>query len=100
MNPNPLGAAHQFTYDGASINIYHANKGEGLPKHGHTYSHATFCTSGSCYIRVGKDDTEEFKELIIDKSSQPINFPSDKWHEIEAIEDNTVFINVFSEGKM
>jgi len=82
---------HKFTYEGAIINIYHANKGEGLPQHEHKYSHATFCMSGSCVIR------KEGKEVIIDKYTQPINLVADEWHEIEALEDGTVFCNVFSE---
>lgn len=84
---------HQFTYDGAQLNVYHANKGEGLPRHEHTYSHATMCNAGSCVVRV-KD-----KELVMTKDTQPVNLSAGKWHEIEALEDNTVFVNVFAEGK-
>lgn len=84
---------HNFTYDGAQLNIYHANKGEGLPKHEHKYSHAVFCMSGSCFVR------KEGKEVVVDKNTQPINLVANEWHEIEAIEDNTVFCNVFAEGK-
>lgn len=83
-----------FSYDGARINIYHANKGEGLPAHQHYFSHATFCTSGKCYVR--KKD----KEVVTDKESQPINLVANEWHEIEAIEDGTVFVNVFAEEFM
>jgi quercetin dioxygenase-like cupin family protein len=85
--------AHSFVYDGARINIFHANKGEGLPKHEHNFAHATFCMSGSCYVR--KKD----KEIVMDKFTQPINLIENEWHEIEAIEDNTVFCNVFADGK-
>lgn len=88
-----ISPSHSFTYDGAIINIYYANKGEGLPKHEHLYSHATFCTSGVCIIR------KENKEVLITKESKPVNLKAAEWHEIEAIEDNTVFINVFSEEK-
>ena len=84
---------HSFTYDGAQINVYHANKGEGLPRHEHRYAHATMCCSGSCIIR------KENKQLVIDKNSQPVNLVANEWHEIEALEDNTVFVNVFAEGK-
>jgi quercetin dioxygenase-like cupin family protein len=84
---------HQFTYDGAQLNVYHANKGEGLPRHEHTYSHATMCNSGSCIVRV------EGKELVMTKDTQPVNLSAKKWHEIEAIEDNTVFVNIFAESK-
>jgi quercetin dioxygenase-like cupin family protein len=88
-----LTPRHSFTYDGAQLNVYHANKGEGLPRHEHIYSHATICHSGSCAVRV------EEKELVMTKDTQPVNLPAGKWHEIEALEDNTVFVNVFAEGK-
>jgi quercetin dioxygenase-like cupin family protein len=84
--------AHSFTYEGAVMNIYHADKGQGLPKHDHIYSHATFCMSGSCIVR------KEGKEVIVDKFTQPINLVANEWHEIEALEDGTVFCNVFSEA--
>jgi quercetin dioxygenase-like cupin family protein len=84
---------HMFTYDGAQINVFHANKGEGLPKHEHAYAHATMCNAGSCWVR------KEGKEVLIDKNTQPINLVAGEWHEIEAAEDGTVFVNVFAEGK-
>jgi quercetin dioxygenase-like cupin family protein len=84
--------AHTFSYEGAQINIYHANKGEGLPKHQHTWSHATVCNSGSCLVSL------EGRSYIVNKNSQPLNLPANEWHEIEALEDNTVFVNVFAKG--
>ena len=84
---------HSFTYDGAQLNVYHANKGEGLPKHEHIFAHATMCNAGSCWIR------KEGKEVLINKDTQPINLVAGEWHEIEAAEDGTVFVNVFAEGK-
>jgi len=88
-----IGTAHSFTYDGAQLNVYHANKGEGLPKHEHIYSHATICHNGSCLVSL------EGRSYTIDKNSTPLNLPAGEWHEIEALEDNTVFVNVFAEGK-
>jgi hypothetical protein len=85
--------AHSFTYSGAQINIYHANRGEGLSKHEHAFSHASYCSSGSCVIRKAN------KQVVIDKFSQPVNLVANEWHEIEALEDNTVFTNIFAEGK-
>ena len=81
------------TYDGASINVYHANKGEGLPRHEHIYSHLTLCHAGSCIVR------KEGRELVMTKDTQPVNLMAAEWHEIEALEDGTVFVNVFAEGK-
>jgi quercetin dioxygenase-like cupin family protein len=84
---------HKVTYDGATINVFHANKGEGLARHEHAYAHLTMCHAGSCVIR------KEGIEKIVDKNTQPINLKAAEWHEIEALEDGTVFVNVFAEGK-
>jgi hypothetical protein len=84
---------HVFTYDGAQLNVYHASKGYGLPMHSHAWSHAVICHNGSCLITVG------IKKKVIDKHSGAFNLPAHVGHEIEALEDDTVFVNVFSEDK-
>jgi len=89
----PVGPTHQVTYDGAVVNVYHVNKGEGLPRHDHTYAQLTICHAGSCVIR------KEGIEKMIDKNTQPINLKANEWHEIKALENETVFVNVFSGGK-
>jgi quercetin dioxygenase-like cupin family protein len=89
-----IAPTHQVTYDGATLAIYHANKGEGLPRHTHAYSHLTMCHSGCCVIR------KEGREYIFTKDTQPANLAQNEWHEIEALEDGTVFANMFAEGKL
>ena len=89
-----VGPRHVFTYDGAIINIFHANRGEGLPRHEHNYAHASFCTAGKCVVR------KENKQLIMDKTTTPVNLLENEWHEIEALEDGTVFVNVFAAHKL
>ena len=84
---------HDMTYGGAIVRVYHVNKGEGIPFHAHPYSHATICMAGSCKL------TQEDKSVITNKDSTPVNLLAGKWHEIEALEDGTVFVNVFAEGK-
>ena len=84
---------HDVTYDGATIRVYHANKGQGLPRHEHIYAHLTMCHAGSC--RVSNARTS----IVVTKDTQPINLVASEWHEIEALEDGTVFVNVFAEGK-
>ena len=81
------------TQDGTTVNVFHANTGEGLSKHSHTFSHLTMCHSGSCLVR------NERRSLVMTKDTQPINLVADEWHEIEVLEDGTVFVNVFAEGK-
>jgi hypothetical protein len=88
-----IAPTHQVTYDGANLNVYHANKGQGLARHEHAYAHLTVCHSGSCIIR------KEGIEKIVDKNTQPINLKAAEWHEIEALEDGSVFVNVFAKSK-
>lgn len=89
----PISQTHSFVYDGAQLNVYHANKGEGLQKHEHIYAHATMCCAGSLIVR------KESIEKVLTKESKPVNLVANEWHELEAAEDGTVFINVFAEGK-
>jgi quercetin dioxygenase-like cupin family protein len=88
-----IAPSHSVTYDGATMNVYHANKGQGLPRHAHNFSHLTMCHAGSCVVR------KEGRELLMTKMTQPVNLVAVDWHEIEALEDGTVFVNVFAEGK-
>lgn len=85
--------AHTFAYASAQVNVYHADKGQGLDKHQHIYSHATMCNAGSCLVSL------EGRSYTMDKDSQPLNLPANEWHSIEALEDGTVFVNIFEEGK-
>lgn len=90
---NSIAPYFAVNQDGTTLHIYHANKGEGLPKHDHVYSHLTMCHAGSIAVR------KEGKEVIRTKDSQPVNLVANEWHEIEALEDGTIFVNVFAEGK-
>ncbi len=90
---NTVSPRFMVTQDGATMNVYHADKGEGLPKHSHVFSHLTMCHAGS--IKV----SNERRSLVMTKETQPVNLVADEWHEIEALEDGTIFVNMFSEGK-
>ncbi len=81
------------TQDGTTLNVYHANKGEGLPRHQHVFSHLTMCHSGCCLV------SNERRSLLMTKDTQPVNLVANEWHEIEALEDGTVFVNVFADNK-
>lgn len=89
----PVKLKHAVTYDGAVLNIFHASAGEGLPRHAHNYSHLTVCHAGSCKVSNARTS------IVMTKDTQPVNLVGGEWHEIEALEDGTVFVNVFAEGK-
>lgn len=88
----PLQPKFTVVQNNTRLDVYHANKGEGLPKHDHAYAHITMCHAGSIVVR------KEGKQLVMLKNTQPVNLKAAEWHEIEALEDGSVFVNVFAEG--
>jgi hypothetical protein len=36
----------------------------------------------------------------MDKTTMPVNLLENEWHEFEALEDGTVFVNVFAANKL
>lgn len=89
MKPSP--SVRQFSYQGMTFHEYRPNAGEGVPRHDHPYSHLTWCIAGSCRI------TKEGKEFILTPQDPPVDLRAIEWHEIEALEDGTVFVNCFRE---
>ena len=85
----PVMPTHSFAFADTTHNVFHASKGEGLPRHEHIYAHATVCHAGSFVVR------KEGKEVIFTKVTQPAVLAAAEWHEIEALEDGTVFENIF-----
>ena len=82
-----LTPIYSFTFNGVTNNIYHANVDEGLPKHEHDYAHVTACHSGRLLV------TKENARLEMTKDTQPVLLTENEWHELEALEDGTVFCN-------
>ena len=76
--------------DGTTMQVYHADTGQGLPRHEHVYSHLVFCHAGKILI------TKENVQREMDKNSQPVNLLAGQWHEVVALEPGTVFVNIFS----
>jgi quercetin dioxygenase-like cupin family protein len=87
-NVKQLLPHYVFQYNGITFSYYKGDKGEGIPRHEHPVSHLTFVTSGKTCIR--KENI--YREMIA--HDEPLNLKENEWHEIEILEDNTVFINV------
>jgi hypothetical protein len=79
---------YTFLYNKVRFSVYHANIGEGLPRHEHTFAHLTMCVAGQVAIR--KENI--YREM--DKDTTPLILKEKEWHEVEALVDGTVFINV------
>lgn len=81
---------HTCSFESVNMFIYHANPGEGVYRHEHLYPHATMVNAGRILVR------KENLEIILDKFSEPVVLKGSEWHEIEALDEGTVFINVSS----
>ena len=69
---------------------YRGGTGEGLPSHVHDYPHLTMCIAGKCAVR------KEGKEFFLTPESDPVELRGNEWHEIEAVEPDTIFLNIFA----
>ena len=83
-----VGPEKLFIYKGLQVAQYLLNTGEGLPKHEHIFNHSTMCVLGSCVIK------KENVEIILHAKDNAIDLIANQWHEIEALEDNTIIINI------
>lgn len=85
---------HEFIFDGVMTRTYEAKAGHGLSKHDHVYAHATVCYAGKLRI------TKENIDIVLTKDSQPVVLKAGEWHQLEALEDGTIWANVFAEEFM
>jgi quercetin dioxygenase-like cupin family protein len=86
---------YSFTVNSTTINTFHIDlAGEGHPKHVHEYDHVTLVHSGRLLVTTENNGTFEMT-----KDYRPVRFPANQWHELEAMEDGTVFTNVFGAGQ-
>ena len=86
-----MGPKYSFKYNQMVFNLYHGNKGAVLPRHEHDFPHLTVTTSGKTCVR--KENV--YLEMTVE--DEPVNLRENEWHEIECLEDNTVFINIFED---
>lgn len=86
-----LEPVHSIAFAGVRLNLYHANAGEGLPRHEHDYPHLTMCLAGSCAVR------KDGKQVVLMPHKKPLYLAHLEWHEIEALEGGTIFQNVYAE---
>jgi len=84
----PCTTLYEINYGDTKITAYSAKKTQGIPKHTHLYSHLVICTAGSLLIR------KESVEKILLQNDAPISVKGNEWHELEALEDGTTFINI------
>lgn len=83
----------RYVYHGVNSVIYTVNAGQGLPRHEHTFAHTTVCIQGRMVVR------KEGKEIELTPMDAPLLLTANEWHEVEALEPNTIFMNQFPTDK-
>jgi len=79
-----------FAALGQSFVRYVCARGESLPRHQHDVDHLTIVAAGRVVART------DARVLERGPADPPILFRANRYHEIEALEDGTVILNVFS----
>jgi quercetin dioxygenase-like cupin family protein len=80
--------SHIAFYDDVEIKVFNIDKGQGLPLHEHRIGHMTICGAGRVVCRSAGT------EVVLTKESAPYYFVPQIPHEIEALEDGSVVINL------
>ncbi len=83
----------QFSALGSRFDRYEFAAGEGLPAHQHDEDHLTLVVAGRIIARSGGKEVERGPE------GTPILFRAGRMHEIVALDNDTVVLNVFSEAR-
>jgi quercetin dioxygenase-like cupin family protein len=78
-----------FNYLSSRTQVYKGDPGQGLPIHQHEFAHLTVCIQGS--IKVLKQKGSK----ILTVNDNPLLLTANEWHEIEIVEPNTIFSNIF-----
>lgn len=77
---------------GCSFQRYDLARGEGLPMHQHDVDHLTVIAAGRIAVRTESRAVERVP------TDAPILFRAGRAHEIEALDDGTVVLNIFAGG--
>lgn len=83
----------KYIYQGVYSSLYNATVGQGLPRHEHMFAHTTVCIQGKMVVR------KEGKELELTPLDSPLLLTENEWHDIEALEPNTIFMNQSSRNE-
>ena len=81
---------HQFSAMGMRIDRYTFARGEGLPRHQHDEDHLTIVATGRIVART------DARSLEVGPTDKPILFRAGRAHEINALEDGTIVLNIFA----
>tara|TARA_R110000868_G_scaffold51826_1_gene163964 strand:+ start:55 stop:330 length:276 start_codon:yes stop_codon:yes gene_type:complete len=85
---NAVTIKHSFTLNGVQVVVMHAQAGEGIPMHEHPNAHMTMCHAGKLAVR------KEGVYVELSKDSTPVLLSENSPHELEALEDGTIFVNI------
>src|ERR1700719_5309228 len=79
------------SYGGVTATVYVMQKGEKIPRHQHTFAHTTSVAAGRSEVEIYDSLSTRFTMATGDSSWE---LPANIDHEIRALEDGTVVINM------
>jgi quercetin dioxygenase-like cupin family protein len=82
-------------YDGFLLSLFQMNAGDKIGRHQHSHVHTTGVARGRSQVSIfhSDDHTEVFEML---PGYRDVPFPADVEHEIIAMEDDTIVVNLSS----
>jgi quercetin dioxygenase-like cupin family protein len=79
------------SYGGVTATVYVMNKGEKIPRHQHSFAHTTAVAAGKSEVEIYDSLSTRF---TMETGDNPWELPANIDHEIRALEDGTVVVNM------
>jgi len=82
------------THDECTISVFYMDAGDKIPRHRHPHTHSTTCIRGRIEVEIWYVDQPHFLCEMEDSMEIGMSLPADIDHEIRALENNTIVINL------
>jgi quercetin dioxygenase-like cupin family protein len=82
-------------WDGMLLSLFQMNAGEKIARHKHSHTHTTGVARGQTKVSIFYYDNPEITDVFnMRPGDRDFPFPANTPHEIEAIEDGTIVVNL------
>jgi mannose-6-phosphate isomerase class I len=91
MAATQVSATYKYLFNNVQFYRYQVNLAEGLERYSHDDPHMIICLAGQIVIRGQYMQAD----VTLDPLQTPIILNANSWHEIEALENSSCFLQIF-----
>jgi quercetin dioxygenase-like cupin family protein len=81
-------------WDGMLLSLFQLDAGDKIERHSHPFQHTTGVARGKTRVTVWYSKLGWVEEYVMKPGDKDFPFPANEEHEIEAMEDDTIIVNL------